>query len=372
MVEFKFPDVGEGIEEGEIVKWLVKPGDKVKENQIIGQIETDKAVVDMPSPAAGKITEIRVKEGESVKVGEVMIVIGGKGEKSGVGEKEVKKSGIVVGEIDSKVSEMKYRHGELEEIRGGKKTEIKEKATKFVVKKKFDDFGAISHVPLKGIRKTIARHMLQSVKEAPQVTSMMDIDVTKLWDFRDAEKVKWEKKGIKLTFLPFIVKACVKALRENPMLNSSIVDEGIVVKKYVNMGIATSTDAGLMVPVIKIAQNKSVIQIAKEIKDLSEKARTRKINVMDLKGGSFTITNYGSVGGNYGAPIINYPEAAILGVGRIFDRVALDGEKVMNRKILPVSVTFDHRILDGAQAARFLVSLGKYLGEPGILFKIIK
>jgi pyruvate dehydrogenase E2 component (dihydrolipoamide acetyltransferase) len=198
---------------------------------------------------------------------------------------------------------------------------------------------------------------------------MDDIDVSKLWEVRNAEKKHFEIEGVKLTFLPFIIKACISALKENPILNSAIEAEEILIRKYFNVGVAVETEIGLMVPVIKIAEKKSVAQIAKEIVDLAEKARTRKIDIMDMQGSTFTITNYGSVGGTYATPILNVGNAAILGVGRIYDRAVLgkDG-KVVNRKILPVSLTFDHRILDGAQASRFLESLKMFLGDPEELF----
>ena len=202
---------------------------------------------------------------------------------------------------------------------------------------------------------------------------MEDIDVSELWKMREKEKRTAEKLGIKLTFLPLIVKATIAALKENPILNSMIEGDEILIKKYFNIGIATETEVGLMVPVVKIAQNKSILEIAKEITELSEKAKNRTIDIMDLKGGTFTITNYGSVGGMYGTPIINYPEAAILGLGRIFDRVVMDEKgKLRNVKILPVSLTFDHRIADGGQAARFLESLKMFLEDPEHLMLELK
>ena len=434
--EFKFPDVGEGIQEGEIVKWLVKEGDELKADQTMVQIETDKAVVDIPSPRNGILLKINYKEGEKVKVGAVLVVIGDKGEKvksegkteekkvekKKNDEKAPKKGQSVVGQLeeapdeDEEVEEKKHSDvmtGEkqtakvlaspairkidsenkidLTEIKGsgegGKilKSDIDKFISKNVeekpeipqqtitVKKKYDDFGYLERVPLKGIRKTIAEHMSIAWEEAPQVTSMEDIDVSELWKMREKEKRTAEKLGIKLTFLPLIVKATIAALKENPILNSMIEGDEILIKKYFNIGIATETEVGLMVPVVKIAQNKSILEIAKEITELSEKAKNRTIDIMDLKGGTFTITNYGSVGGMYGTPIINYPEAAILGLGRIFDRVVMDEKgKLRNVKILPVSLTFDHRIADGGQAARFLESLKMFLEDPEHLMLELK
>ena len=165
--------------------------------------------------------------------------------------------------------------------------------------------------------------------------------------------------------MPFVIKALIKALTKHPKLNSSLEGESIVMKKYYNIGVAVQTDAGLLVPVVKIAERKSISDIAKEIEQLAEKCRNRTIDIMDLKGSTFTVTNYGSIGGTYGTPIINPGESAILGLGRIFDRVVLDSSgKVKNVKILPISLTFDHQIIDGAEAAEFIQTLKEYLESP--------
>ena len=240
------------------------------------------------------------------------------------------------------------------------------------VKRKYDEYGYLERMPLKGIRKKIAENMIKSLSQSAQVTSMEDIDVTRLWKLRNREKKNLEKKGIKLTFLPYIIKAAISAMRENPLLNSSIEDDDIVIKKYFNVGIAVETEVGLIVPVVKRAEEKNIVDIAKEIVELAQKAQSRRIDLMDLQGGTFTITNYGSVGGTYGTPILNPGEASIIGLGRIFDRVVMINGKLKNVKILPVSLTFDHRILDGAQASRFLESLRKFLEDPDHLLLDMK
>ena len=407
--EFKFPDVGEGIAEGEIVKWLVKEGDRVKADQNIVQIETDKAVVDIPSPKAGTILKIHFKEGQTIKVGQTLVTLGGKSEsappvKSKV-KKAEKKGGAVVGELEEAKDEGLVFHAtpmkgeaqtqkavaspavrklaselgvDLSSVTGSgeggrvlkKDLEKISKAPepvpqqKIKVQRKYDMYGYVERVPLKGIRKTIADNMIKSLSETAQVTSMDDIDVSKLWRIRNREKKVLEKQGVKLTFLPFIIKAVIAAMKEHPIINSSIENDEIIIKKYYNIGIAVETELGLMVPVIKIADSKNMVQIAKELKDLSEKAKNRSIDLMDLQGSSFTITNYGSIGGNYGTPIINPGEAAILGLGRIFDRVVSVNGKLKNIKVLPVSLTFDHRILDGAEAGRFMQKMKTFLEDP--------
>jgi pyruvate dehydrogenase E2 component (dihydrolipoamide acetyltransferase) len=435
LIEFKFPDVGEGIAEGDIVKWLVKEGDTVKADQNIVQVETDKAVADIPSPVSGKILKINFQEGETVKVGEVLCVIGEEEEKvevpkmvgkpvekakpeeekkeenskeTLVEEKEVlhskpMKSSHEIGVTGKKVVAApivrklaRSLNVDLSSIKGSgeagrilkedldsigkgggdmvqgkvdKPPGAGERQQTIKVKKKYDQYGYLERIPLKGIRKSIADNMMKSVSGSAQLTAMDDIDVTKLWEVRNEEKKHFEIEGVKLTFLPFIIKACISALKENPILNSTIDDEEILVRKYFNIGIAVETEIGLMVPVIKIAEKKSVAQIAKEIDDLAEKARSRKIDVMDMQGSTFTVTNYGSIGGTYATPILNIDNAGILGIGRIFDSVVLDKDgKVKNKKILPVSLTFDHRILDGAEASRFLQSLKTFLSDPEHLF----
>jgi len=398
--------VGEGIAEGEIVKWLVKEGDVVKEDQNIVQIETDKAVVDIPSPKSGKILKINFKEGATIKVGETLCVIGGDNEKvsaklvtpqkdlkkdevemphsepmKGTQEtakvlaapairKAAKDSGIDLTKIKGTGKEGTILKGDLIGKEITPKQEVPQQT--ITVKRKYDEYGYLERVPMKGIRKKIAENMMKSLTGAAQLTSMEDIDISRLWKIRDKEKLKLEKKGVKLTFLPYIIKAAIAAMKENPILNSSIENDEIIIKKYFNIGIAVETEVGLMVPVVKKAEDKNIIQIAKEIVDLADKAKTRKIDLMDLQGGTFTITNYGSVGGTYATPILNVDEAAILGLGRIFDRVVSSNGKIKTVKILPISLTFDHRILDGAEAARFVESLKKFIEDPDHLLLEMK
>jgi pyruvate dehydrogenase E2 component (dihydrolipoamide acetyltransferase) len=198
---------------------------------------------------------------------------------------------------------------------------------------------------------------------------MDEADVTPLWKIREKEKKAAEKKGIKLTILPFIVKAVVAGLKEHPYLNASLNDEDeeIILKKYYNIGFATDTPEGLMVPVVKNAADKSILQLAEELTQLAEKARSRKIDLADLKGGTFTITNYGALGGIYGTPIINHPEVAILGLGKMKEMPVAKGGKIAVRKILALALSFDHRVVDGAEAARFLNTVIARLEDPDLI-----
>lgn len=413
VTEFRFPDVGEGITEGTVKKWLVKEGDTVDEDQVMAEVETDKAVVEMPTPVSGTILKIYVQEDEAVTVGQVLVVIGEVGEMvpdPGTAPAAAPvlvatplptptaapsptvapmATGIAGGKVRAtpKVRRLaKLKGVDLATVAptgsGGRITEedvnkaheaIQAAATAtptksaMKVKLNYDFYGHIKHKPFKSLRKVIADHMVESKYTAPHATAMEEVDTSALWDLRKELKAEAEKEGVHLTFLPFIVMATVKALQKHPSLNSELdeTEADIIVKEYANIGIAVDTDEGLMVPVLKRAEHKDLWQIAKEVEGLTERARSRKIDLADLKGGSFTISNYGSVGGMYGVPIINYPEAAILGIGRMRDvpRV-VDGDIVV-RKVMGLSVSFDHRIVDGAAVAGFINTL-KYLFEnPG-------
>lgn len=234
------------------------------------------------------------------------------------------------------------------------------------IEKKYDLYGHVKRVPYTGLRKTIGDYMVQSATTTVQVTHHDMVDVTKLWELRANQKKSAEDQGIKLNFLPYIVKATSAALQAYPVMNSTLHDdEGeIIIKEYFNIGIAVATDDGLMVPVIKVADSKDIFTIAKEIQELGEKARTRKINMGEMKGGSFTITNYGSIGGMFATPIINYPEAAILGIGKIKDMPAVIDGQVAVRKMMGISVSYDHRIIDGATTAAFMNKIIEGLENP--------
>lgn len=400
MIEFRLPDIGEGIAEAEIVEWLVSEGASVKADQVILKIETDKAVADIPSPVSGTVLKINYAKGDTVNVGAVLCVIGSSEEKVSYKSKIVKEE-VVERKVEKVVERKENNLGkimaspavrraanekgiDLSKISGSgidgqilmsdldksgftEVTKIVETPVSGVNKqRKYDMFGYVERVPVKGIRKVIAQNMIKSLSQSAQVTAMEDIDVSKLWDLRQKEKEHFAIEGVKLTFMPFVIKAVVKALQKHHKVNSSLEGDNIVLKKYYNIGIAVQTDEGLMVPVLKIAERKSISEIAKEIESLAEKCRSRTIDTMDLKGSTFTITNYGSVGGTYATPIINPGEVAILGTGRIFNRAVLDEKtgKVRNAKILPISLTFDHQVLDGAEATLFIEELKSLLEEP--------
>lgn len=354
--EFKFPDVGEGITEGEIVKWRVRVGERIKQDHVLVEVETDKAVVQIPSPVSGKVLKINSKDGDTVKVGEILVVIDSK-------EKTERKSTTVIGELKESGYVLPAPKEYFQKTKANNPApKTQDSISNTMVKKKYDMWGYIDHIPLKGIRKTIAKNMVD-IRRTASVTHMDMLDATSL-----VEIVEKEKNKVHITFLPFIMKCCVKALQEHPFVNSTFDEENeeIILKKYYNIGAAVDTEDGLVVPVAKGADKKSVLELAKEIHDLAEKTRARKIDLMDLRGGTFTITNVGSLGGIFATPVINYPEAAILATGKIHQRPVVEEGKIVVKWVLPISLTFDHRIFDGAEAARFVNTLKKYIENPVI------
>ncbi|MDH4226328.1 MAG: 2-oxo acid dehydrogenase subunit E2 [Deltaproteobacteria bacterium] len=376
--EFKLPDLGEGIVEGEIVKWRVKEGDSVLEHQVVVEVETDKAIVEVPSPKKGVIEKILKPEGEVASVGEVIFTI-----RLEAGE-EKRESVSIVGKLPDKeevlappfVRSLAKKLGvDLTKVKGtgqgGRITEADVKGTGETVKKEAaDKYGPVERVALKGVRKAIAKNLVLSQKSTVFVTGMDDADVTALYELREKENAKAKKKGVHLTFMPFFIKAAQHALKDFPSLNASMDDEReeVVLKKYYNIGVAIDTDDGLMVSVVRDVDKKTILEIAGEIHELGEKARERKLTLDELKGSSFTITNYGTFGGTYATPVINYPDVAILGTGKVRERPWVVDGKIEIRKILPLSLTFDHRVTDGREAANFLNKVILFLEDPCALF----
>ena len=227
----------------------------------------------------------------------------------------------------------------------------------------------VTREPMSMIRKTIAEHMVKSKFTIPHTAVMDEVDVSELVAFRNESKMLAEEEGVKLTYLSLIIKAVTVALKEHPIVNASLDEEAqeIIIKHYVNMGIAVDTPQGLMVPVIKGADHMSILDIAQAIASLSERAKTRALSLDELHGSSFTITNYGAFGSSYGVPVINYPDAAVLGIGAIIKKPVVVEDEIVIRSMLPLSMSFDHRIIDGADAGRFMATLKKLLSTPQLL-----
>ncbi|WDH81081.1 dihydrolipoamide acetyltransferase family protein [Paenibacillus urinalis] len=427
---YKFPELGEGLHEGEIIKMHIKPGDKVTDDDIIMEVQNDKAVVEVPCPVNGTVQEVFAKDGDIFTVGAVVAVIDAEGDipeqeeeeqasqeadaaKGGAdttsspaasspseakegGEKEVssapakevlatpsvrkfaREQGVNIAEVTGTGNNGKVTKEDVEAFKngGGQAASAPAASAAEETKEAASAPAAAANaraeeecVPFKGIRKAISNAMVKSAYTAPHVTIMDEVDVTELVAFRTRMKPIAEKKGTKVTYLPFIVKALIAATREFPVMNAMIDEQAneIVYKKYYNIGIATDTDNGLIVPVIHDADRKSIWMIADSIRDLASRGRDGKLSPNEMKGSTISITNIGSAGGMFFTPIINFPEVAILGTGRISEKAVVKDGQVVAAPVMALSLSFDHRIIDGATAQNFMNYIKSLLANPELL-----
>lgn len=386
--QVKLPDIGEGLTEGEIVEWLVKEGSYVKQFQPLVKVLTAKATVEIPSPFEGLIVRILAKPGDVVKVGEVLVEIETEArEAPKIEEKEVhlergeaivirapprvrklarelgvdlsKVKGTGPGGVITESDVLRY----AEEMKKSIEVKVRESERQLVAE------GRVERIKLAGIKRIMATKMSESKSKIPHAYIAEEVDYTEVMKLKDMLKSVAEARNIKLTLLPFIVKAVVKALKEYPLLNASLDEERgeIIVKKYYNIGIAIDTESGLVVPNIKDSDKKGLFQIAREINELIEKARGGKLSLDDVKDGTFSITNIGSIGTVIGMAVINYPEAAILGVHRVMDIPRFIDNEIKLRKIGYITLSFDHRFIEGAYATRFLLEVKRLIENPALL-----
>ncbi|MGG1661046.1 dihydrolipoamide acetyltransferase family protein [Brevibacillus sp. NRS-1366] len=418
MVEFKLPDVGEGMHEGEILRVLVKAGEFVQQDQPIVEVQTDKVNAELSAPASGVVTEIFFGEGDTVHVGTTLLVIdnGSKTEEStqpwaedsqvseAKTEKEAVPAPLPQGSrrvlatpfVRQMAREMKI---DIEQVQGtgpiGRVTE--EDLRRFVQRDRPIQEVVVTEQPvaspsrkntvspmatsdashqreerimLKGIRKKIAEHMMKSVSTIPHVTSVDEFEMDEIRAVRERLRQRAEKKGVKLTFLPFFIKALVIALKEFPTLNASLDEQTneIVLKHYYNIGIATDTPNGLIVPVIRDVDRKSIFELAQEISCLAQLAREGKLSMEQITSGTFTISNVGSIGGLQATPIINHPEVAILSLHKMEKRWVVREDEGVIRWMMNTSLSFDHRLIDGVTAVKFTNRVKELIEDPNLLF----
>ncbi len=396
--EFRLPDVGEGVAEGEIKKWLVKEGDSVKEFQPLAEIITDKVNVEMTSPFTGRILTLRAAEGQTVKVGEPILdfEVEGGAEPAAVSPPAAAPAAGVLSRptpdravaqtpqvkatpaVRKKARELGV---DLLRIPPGPEGRITaEDVEKFAagtaaatavvqsVPVHAQEAGREERVKVHGIRKRIFERMAESKRNIPHFSYVDEADMTNVVNARNILSKRYGDR-VKLTYLPFIIKAAVEALKEFPALNSFFDQDNneIVLKHYYNIGIAVATDEGLIVPNIKDADRKSVEQLAREVEDLASRARTGKLALPEVQGGTFTITNVGPIGGLFSAPVINFPESAILATHKIQQRPVARNGQIILRDMMYFTVACDHRIVDGAVAAMFGNRLIEYLENPLLL-----
>jgi pyruvate dehydrogenase E2 component (dihydrolipoamide acetyltransferase) len=405
--DFKLPDIGEGVHEGEVVKWFVKEGDAVRENDPIVEVMTDKVTVQIPSPVTGKILQLRAKEGEVVKVGSTLIVFGEAGEiapakpaasptgtapppapaRSSAPPPPPPGSGdaLAAPAVRRLARELNVN---LATIRGsgpqGRITEddvrrpARTTAPSPITTPASTPLPAVTaapstveeRIPILGLRKRIFEKMAKSTSTAAHFTYVEEVDMSQLVHLRDNLKESAERKGLKLTFLPFFIKASLGALKQFPTLNASVDDaqNELVVKRYFNIGIATATDEGLTVTVVHDADRKDLWGLAQEVERLAEAARDKKLSLFDVQGSTFTITSLGKEGGILATPIINWPEVAILGIHKIEKRPIVRNDQIVVRDMMYLSCSFDHRVIDGHVGAAFVQSVRNNLEHPALLF----
>ena len=404
MYDFKFADIGEGIHEGRILKWLKNEGDAVTEGETLVIIETDKVNAEIPAPISGKLVKQGAKEGETIIVGSTLAMIddGRSGakekqpaeEKAGVvGEIEVSDAVIAPAREESQaaapqrtlatpvarllaqemgidISQVKGT-GELGRVLKEDLLNLQARAERIPERQPEAPApaGEERRVPISPTRKAIVKAMTTSKAVIPHTVLMDEANVGALVAFRKQVKDLAEGKGVKLTYMAFIMKAVLLAIREYPIFNSSFDEAAgeIVFKKSINLGIAVDTPDGLVVPNIKNADRKSIFELAKELGELAEGARNRTLQLAQIQNGTFTITNYGAVDVLFGTPIIKHPEVAILGVWKIHKKPIVVGDEIKIGEVLPLSIAVDHRIIDGADAGRFLIRVKEYLENPLLL-----
>jgi pyruvate dehydrogenase E2 component (dihydrolipoamide acetyltransferase) len=415
-MDVKLPKLGEGADSGVVVNIFVKEGDTVAKDQAILELENEKAVASIPSMGAGVVTKIFVKAGDRVGVGQKILTIADSAapaaapvaaapaqrpapkkvvaqvapepeteeivEESAEVEEEVSDENVATSpSIRRMARELGINLGKIRGSESGGRIVIADvrayiqrlikaaakpataaaPAKPAPVQIDFSQWGPIVKKPVTQLRKVIARRMAESWNSVARVTQFDDIDFTRVGELRKKFAAAYEAKGVKLTLTPFVLKAVAETLKKHPIFNSSLdeVASEIIIKEYIHLGIAVDTDQGLMVPVIRDVDKKSLLELAKELESLAAKARDRKISADEMKGGTFTISNQGAIGGAHFTPIINLPEVAILGLGRgALKPVVRDG-KIEARVLTPIALSYDHRVIDGGSAARFAVDLAK-------------
>jgi pyruvate dehydrogenase E2 component (dihydrolipoamide acetyltransferase) len=417
-MDVRVPRLAEGVESATVANILVAPGDKIEKDQVILELETEKAVGPIPSPSAGEVARIHVKPGDEVSVGQPLITLNesGAAQKAAPAEKAAPKAGArparlaaapaaaakpaaaptgeyryqsatgapppaapsvrkVAGELGIDLTRVKgsERGGRITiadlknyiaELQQGASAPAPAAAAQPAEKHAppaidFSRWGAIEKKPLTSVRRTIGQRMHESWSAIPHVTQFEDVDITNVTNLRKSYSAAFAKNGKHLTLTPFVLKAVVAALKKYPIFNASLDEAGgeIVYKKYFHIGVAVDTEAGLIVPVLRDVDKKSLADLSEELNGLVERTRKRKISLEELQGGSFTISNQGGIGGGHFTPIINKPEVAILGLGRSsLKPVAKDG-KIEARPVLPLCLSYDHRAIDGADAVRFVNEL---------------
>jgi 2-oxoglutarate dehydrogenase complex dihydrolipoamide succinyltransferase (E2) component len=405
------PQLGESVVEGTIGKWLKQIGDQIEQYEPVLEVITDKVTTEIPAPASGTLLQILVAEGATVQAGTPLAVIGAPGEVAAPSTPITPSPNRPITEspnhpitqrltpvVARMIAENNITTAELATIRGtGEGGRISKKdienflrtrapapetlpaweqpGTGELFRPTEEVFGKPTPpaappaqtrdqvVPLSPIRRAIAEHMVRSKQTAPHVTTVHEADLSRVLAYQKAHAAEFQAQGIKLTYTAFFVQAAVAALKAFPLVNASYTEQGIVMKREMNIGIAVATDEGLIVPVIKNADEKSLLGLARAVNDLATRAREKRLQPAEVQGGTFTITNYGIFGSLFGTPIISQPQAAIMGVGALQKRVVVIEEMMAIRPMIYLALTFDHRLLDGALGDQFMQKVKRFLEE---------
>jgi pyruvate dehydrogenase E2 component (dihydrolipoamide acetyltransferase) len=423
MYDFKFADIGEGIHEGKILKWNFKVGDKVKEGETLVIVETDKVNAELPSPVDGVIEKLGAEEGATIHVGQTVVLINdgsstpvkkeepkkeeakkepiseGKAAPGVIGQIEVsedvmasssegsapkveekttgkvlatpvarqlaKDLGVDIAKVNGTGEHGRVMKEDIEKAAKGSKQETSYAQPKVSISVQ----GEVEYVPITKLRKAIVNSMTRAKQIIPHTVLMDEVTVDKLVDLRNKVKEQAAAQNIKLTYMAFIMKATVLALKKFPHFNASFDQENdrMVLKKFVNLGMAVDTPDGLIVPNIKDADRKSILELAKELREVADQTIERKVQLSQLQNTTFSITNFGAADVRYGTPIINHPEVGILGVGRIEQKAVVENGEIVARYVMPLSLAVDHRVIDGADAGRFLSYIKALLNDPMML-----
>jgi pyruvate dehydrogenase E2 component (dihydrolipoamide acetyltransferase) len=411
--DFRLPDIGEGVVEGEVVQWKVAEGDTIKLDQPMVEVMTDKATVEIPAPRGGRVAKIHIPEGKICQVGQVMISIeeaGKVADASGNGKAKAPAAAVAAAaappapapapsvaavpaatgarvlatpatrrlarelgvDLSAVVASGRHNRVTSDDVRRARETPRPAPAPSApaYTPMRIEAGGAEERVPFRGVRKAIAANLSRSKLTAAHFTYVEEVDVTELVALRARAKDRAAERGAKLTYLPFIIKAAVAGLKKWPSLNSSLDEttQEIVLKRYYHLGIATQGPAGLSVGVLRDADKKSMLQIAKDVEHLSAAIRDGKATREELTGGTFTISSLGQLGGVMATPIINFPEAAVMGVHKISERPAVRNGQIVARHLMNLSISVDHRIADGYDGAMFIQEVKTYLEDPTLLF----
>jgi len=423
--EFKLPDIGEGISEVELLRWYVQEGDAVQEDQNLAEIETDKAVADLPSPHAGRILRLHHKPGDRIPVGSVLVSFADGEEREATPaqaavrppeaapaskapspeetkprqptpqpgvervlaapavRRRARELGLDLAAVQGTgpggrvtLDDVERHAGDGRRVPAAAEAPVAEVAEPEAAPPRvmpergtmpdFTNWGPVERRPLTATRRQIARKMVQSQFTAPHAAALDEADVTDLEAFRKRAQERLQERHVHLTLLPFVMKATVAGLKQFPPLNASLdeAQQELILKRYYHLGVAMDTERGLIVPVIREVDRKSVIELAGELGELVQRTRAGKVALEELRGGTFTLTNAGAIGGSAFIPIINYPEVAILGIGRAQEKPVVREGRVVARMMLPLSIAFDHRVVDGADVVRFLTVVKRLLEDP--------